>query len=96
MLAVLTDAINCILRCRSQTQQGHEAWEWITGRAGAVSFVQACEAIGVEPNALRTAVEKLTRSASKRKAALKLLTRRDAHDRTFFLSRYAKELTQQG
>jgi hypothetical protein len=95
MLAILIDAINCILACRRQVQLRQEALEWITGRTGgAVSFVNACEAIGVEPNALRTAVEKLARNENKRKAALKLLTRRDAHDRTFFLSRYNKELTR--
>jgi len=90
MLAILMDAINCILGARSQAQLRHEAWAWISGGTGAVSFVDACEASGVEPNALRAAIEKLTHNESKRKAALKLLTRRDAHDRIFSLSGYSK------
>jgi hypothetical protein len=58
MLALLADAIFCVLT-GSDRRRRDEAWRWLAGRSSAVSFEQACEAVGLEPDAMKTGIEKL-------------------------------------
>jgi len=57
MLAVLEDAIRTFLN----RQDGGEAELWIFGRQrrSVFSFVVVCETLGLEPNAVRTALRRL-------------------------------------
>ncbi len=58
MLALLADAIFCVLT-GSDRRRRNEVWRWLAGESSAVSFEEACEAVGLEPDAMRTGIEKL-------------------------------------
>ena len=64
MLAVLTDAINLMLRADpSEHHATAQAWDWILGFGPAgVSFEDACEAVGLDHEALRKSIKRLLRA----------------------------------
>jgi hypothetical protein len=56
MLALLADAINIFLKGASERRLLAETRNWIRGGSGAcqaVSFQDACDALGIDPDALR-------------------------------------------
>jgi hypothetical protein len=56
MLALLADAINIFLRGRGERRLLAETRNWIRGgKTGSevISFEDACDALGIDPNALR-------------------------------------------
>ncbi len=56
MLAVLTDAVNIFLKEGADRRLSSETRQWILGGTShghAVSFDNACEALGIDPGALR-------------------------------------------
>jgi hypothetical protein len=61
MLALLADAIFCRLTFKDRRLRNEARW-WLAGRSSAVSFEQACEAVGLDPEAIRTGIEKLALS----------------------------------
>ncbi len=74
MLALLSDAIFCILTGPVRSRQYCEALDWISGRPCALSFEQACEALGFDPDAMRAAIKKLIHSGDATRV-LRLLRR---------------------
>ncbi len=56
MLALLADAIFCLLTGKDPRLRDEA---WLAGSSSAVSFEQACEAVGLDPDAMRTGIEKL-------------------------------------
>jgi hypothetical protein len=64
MLAVLADAINLMLRADpSEHHATAQAWDWILGFGPAgVSFEDACEAVGLDHDALRKSIKRLLRA----------------------------------
>jgi hypothetical protein len=63
MLAMLADAINCLLGSgRKRAGLRDDALGWLAGLPSAVSFEQACEAVGLDPDLMRTGIEKLVRN----------------------------------
>ena len=58
MLALLNDAIFCLL-IGNDRRRGAEVQRWLAGGSSAVSFEQACHALGLDPGAIRTGIEKL-------------------------------------
>ncbi len=56
MLAVLTDAINIFLRGATERRLSNETRDWIRGESTgshAISFENACDALGIDPAAMR-------------------------------------------
>jgi hypothetical protein len=56
MLALLADAINIFLKGKAERRLLAETRGWIRGASGgtqAISFEDACDAIGIDPGALR-------------------------------------------
>jgi hypothetical protein len=56
MLAVLTDAINIFLRGATERRLCNETRDWIRGESAgshAISFENACDALGIDPAAMR-------------------------------------------
>ena len=54
MLALLADAIRNLLTTGPQYRRvRNETREWIAGRPATVSFEDACESVGLDPDALR-------------------------------------------
>src|SRR5271156_2319233 len=68
MLAVLADAIGLILRAdlfehHAEHHAAAQAWDWILGFGPAgVTFEDACEAVGLDHDALRKSIKRLLRA----------------------------------
>ena len=67
MLALLADAIFCRLTFTDRRLRNEARW-WLAGRSSAVSFEQACEAVELDPKAMRTGIEQLALSEHGRAA----------------------------
>ena len=70
MVAMLEDAIECYLRRVGRTQV--EAEHWITSptRRPAFSFCVVCETLGLDPDAVRRAIQQLPRLEARNRRAL--------------------------
>jgi hypothetical protein len=68
MLALLTDAVDLTLRGDpSEHHAAAQAWDWILGFGPAyISFEDACEAVGLEPHALRRYLKRLRTARARR------------------------------
>jgi hypothetical protein len=79
MLALLADAINIFLKGRAERRLLAETRNWIRGSNPAsqvVSFEDACDALGIEPKALREKLFRIkygdTRDTTGRRSSLML------------------------
>jgi hypothetical protein len=62
MLALLVDAISCLL-VRNDRRLQEQARLWLNGCcSAAVSFEQACEAVGLDADAMRAGLERLAQN----------------------------------
>jgi|SRR5215469_12265953 hypothetical protein len=61
MLALLTDAVALILRSNpAEYHAAAQAWDWMLGFGHAyISFEDACDAVGLDPCALRKYLHRL-------------------------------------
>lgn len=70
MVAMLQDAIECYLRPGGPTRVEAEYWITSPSRRAAFSFCVVCETLGLDPDAVRRAIQRLPRSAGKRRRVL--------------------------
>ena len=63
MLALIADAVALTLRREpSEHHAAAQAWEWILGFGrSSISFEDACDAVGLDPHALRKYLKRLRR-----------------------------------
>ncbi len=73
MLAVLTDAIDLILRADPcEHQPAAQAWDWILGFGPAwISFEDACDAVGLDHHALRKYIKRTLRAAPRARGSMR-------------------------
>ena len=73
MLAVLTDAINLILRADpSEHHPAAQAWDWILGFGPAsISFEDASDAVGLDHHALRKYIKRLLRASPRMRGSIR-------------------------
>jgi hypothetical protein len=78
MLAVLTDAVNIFLNGATERRLSTETRNWIRGAntsRHAISFENACDALGIDPDALRERLFELKyryREAERRRSCLRV------------------------
>lgn len=84
MLAVLTDALDCLsgraidARGRARQQEAHRAAEWVALDSDMflVSFNSVCETLGIDPDALREALKSWCGAERRLTARLNFVPRR--------------------
>jgi hypothetical protein len=64
MLALIADAVGLTLRREpSEHHAAAQAWDWILGFGrSSISFEDACDAVGLDPRALRQYLRRLRRN----------------------------------
>ena len=67
MVAMLDDAIQCYVSPTGRIHAEAESWITSSNRRRAFSFCVVCEILGLDPDAVRTAVQRLPRSTGKRR-----------------------------
>ncbi|HVO27143.1 MAG TPA: hypothetical protein VMW56_26325 [Candidatus Margulisiibacteriota bacterium] len=67
MVAMLDDAIQCYVSPTGRVRAEAESWIASGNRRRAFSFCVVCETLGLDPDAVRTAVQRLPRSSGRRR-----------------------------
>jgi hypothetical protein len=70
MVAMLEDAIQCYISPAGRMRADADNWIRSPSRRPVFSFCVVCETLGLDPDAVRAAVQRLPRSESARRRAL--------------------------